>query len=218
MISKVLQHLLADDAIKTTELARELSIPRSSLQRIVSGKTKNPNKKILNALAKHFNLTINQLRGLDPIPWLERSEIFKSESYPSNFTSVPLLTWEHLNDKNILKTLIKKQETIFQYITTEISVSETAYALKINDDSMIPVFNIGTIIIVDPKVEPQNGSYAIIRIHKINKITLRQVIIDAGQHFLKPLHPNLKKFSWLLLENNDEYLGCVVQAKINFPS
>ncbi|WP_391540669.1 LexA family protein [Lonepinella koalarum] len=49
----------------------------------------------------------------------------------------------------------------FEYILTDLDVSENAFALKIKGDSMEPDFIEGDVIIVDPKIQPHAGEFVV---------------------------------------------------------
>jgi SOS-response transcriptional repressor LexA len=67
-------------------------------------------------------------------------------------------------------------------------VSEHAFALRVSGDSMSPEFCDGAIIVVDPAKEPRNGSYVVVRIDDAEEATFKQLVIDAGTFYLKPLN------------------------------
>lgn len=49
----------------------------------------------------------------------------------------------------------------FEYIMTDIDISEFTFALRIEGDSMEPDFKEGDIIIVDPELEPVPGEFVV---------------------------------------------------------
>jgi len=73
------------------------------------------------------------------------------------------------------------------WIVTTIQVKQHTYALIVEGDSMEPKFPNGATIIVEPEEEARNGSYVIVR-QNSTETTFKQLIIDGGQYFLKPLN------------------------------
>jgi SOS-response transcriptional repressor LexA len=60
------------------------------------------------------------------------------------------------------------------------------FALRVIGDSMAPEFQDGHIIILDPAMAPENGSYVVIEYQ--GEITFSQFIVEANRKFLKPLN------------------------------
>jgi len=75
-----------------------------------------------------------------------------------------------------------------QWIDTTVPVKRHTYALRVEGDSMEPRFPSGAIIIVEPESEPKNGSYVIAR-QNGSDATFKQLILDGGVWFLKPVNP-----------------------------
>ena len=66
------------------------------------------------------------------------------------------------------------------------------YALRVVGDSMAPEFPDGCVVIVDPGYAPRDGSYVIVEY--AGDVFFRQLVIDDGRRFLKPLNPNYGAF------------------------
>lgn len=74
-----------------------------------------------------------------------------------------------------------------EWVSTTIHVGQHTYALRVQGDSMEPRFPDGAIIIVEPEADPKNGSFVIAR-QNGSEATFKQLIIDGGQRYLKPLN------------------------------
>lgn len=75
-----------------------------------------------------------------------------------------------------------------EWVETTIPISRHTYALRVEGDSMEPRFPSGAIIIVEPETEPKNGSFVIAR-QNGTEATFKQLILDGGVWFLKPVNP-----------------------------
>lgn len=73
------------------------------------------------------------------------------------------------------------------WIATTIQVKQHTYAVRVSGDSMEPKFPDGAIIIVEPDEVARNGSYVIVR-QNGSDATFKQLVIDGGQKYLKPLN------------------------------
>ena len=211
-ISDILRRLLYQKNMKVIDLARATNVPQPTLQRIVTGGfSRKPQLASLEPLAKYFSITIDQLLGKEPIQWLEQTQ--EKELKEMGIRRVPLLDWSEviswINTKN-QKFLPDKPD---QKLLTESPVSQEAFALSINDASMEPLFPIGCKVIFDPNKELRDRSYVLVKLTQKNEPIFRQLILDAGDRFIKPLSPDLEKFSMHMLEENDIILGNLIESK-----
>ena len=209
-ISQRLKCLMADKEIRATELARKTDLPQPTVHRIVSGISPNPHISSLKPIAKFFNVTIDQLKGLKPISWLNINGLLKTQLTANR--EIPILSWQEVCDWKI-KLQSKEFE---QVVSCDTDVGESAFAVTMNDDSMEPVFTEDTILIIDPHKEFHHKDYILVKRIKTNDIVFRQIIIDDEHRYLKPLNTNDEKFKISLLEQGDEILGALTQMKRSF--
>lgn len=80
------------------------------------------------------------------------------------------------------------------------------FALRVLGDSMAPEFQEGHIIIIEPDGIVQNGSY-VFAVYEEEYI-FRQLIIEEGQYFLKPLNDN---YPTLTISNLEAVKGVITQ-------
>ncbi len=196
-IRQILNRLMAEKKIRVAELARRINLPQPTVHRIATGACEHPHLSSLEPIANFFSINVDQLKGHEPIPWLDR------------VTKVPLLNWNEISDKPI--KLREKQN--FEFILTDADVGKAGFALKIKDSSMDPVFPINTVLIIDPERQPRDRNYIIAKLLNHSEVIFRQLLIDAGNHYLKPLSPDFEQYKMTRLNNNDKIMGIVVQAK-----
>ena len=199
-ISQILLKLLALKQIKVTELARQIDVPQPTVHRIVNGVCEHPHISSLEPIANYFEISVDQLKGLDSIAWLDQTH------------KVPLLTWIEAVSWPRNRKQVKNRDTIH----TDAKISPEAYGLTVDDASMDPVFPSGTVLIADPKKEPKDRSYVIVKLAKHAKPIFRQLVLDAGKTYLKPLSPMLNEYKLTCLSRNDLIISTVIQAKRNY--
>ncbi|MDF2690762.1 MAG: repressor protein [Gammaproteobacteria bacterium] len=209
-MSEILSRLLFEKNIKVTELARLTEVPQPTIQRIVAGTTSRPHLNTLEPIAHFFSITVNQLRGLESIPFLKLA----GTKEPA-LRTVPILSWKQVSDWLELPAQDRTRFTS-ESMSTDAKTGERAYALMIKDASMEPVFSIGTSIIIDPDKEPKDRSYVVVKPNSYPEAILRQLIIDMNTYYIKPLSPELIAFNMQLLNKDDKICGVLVQAKRNF--
>lgn len=198
-IGTILRRLLSDQNLRVSELARRVQLPQPTVQRIATGVCENPHISSLKPIADYFSISIDQLKGIEPIPKFDRVH------------KLPLISWQEAVDS--------KKHPATQtdnHVIVDISVGDRAYALKVIDGAMEPIFPCDSILIVDPDVQPKDRSYVITLMNGNNTPIFRQLIFNGSDKYLKPLSPDTEIYKMLRLENSDNILGTVVQARWNY--
>ncbi len=191
-------------------LARKTGIPQPTLHRILSGATKSPRGSSLAPIANFFSITINQLIGLDELPEDRVAGTHNSRIY--GWTSIPIIAWQKVAIWNKFKQ--KLQQTNWKnWTSTDLSVSDSTFALLVETDAMSPTFNEDTILIIDPFVKAKNRDYVIVSSRGKNDTTFRQLLIDGDTQYLKPINADFLTMTM----DNDKYLaGTLVQARMDY--
>lgn len=196
-IANILNRLMADKKIRVAELARRINLPQPTVHRIATGACEHPHLSSIKPIASFFSITVEQLKGHEPIPWLDR------------VTRVPVITWSDVIDWPVNQAGSQHGE----YILTDALVGKTGYAIKIVDASMEPVFPKNTILIADAEKQAKDRSYVIAKLAHCKEAVFRQLLVDGGEHYLKPLSPDFDQYKMTKLNNNDKILSIVIQAK-----
>lgn len=196
-IAQILNRLMTEKKIRVAELARQVSLPQPTVHRIAVGACEHPHLSSLRPIADFFSINVEQLKGHEPIPWLDHS------------ARIPLLEWQQI--ASWLNQANKDMST--EYILTDAKISAVSFALRIEDASMDPVFPKGTILITDPERSYKDRSFVIAKRSNMSDAIFRQLLIDAGDMYLKPLSPDFDQYKMIRLNNNDKILSVVVQAK-----
>lgn len=198
-ISKIINRLLTEENMRVSELARKVKLPQPTVQRIAAGVCENPHISSLKPIADYFSITVDQLKGFEPIPKFDR------------LVKIPLLAWEDVSTWHA-KFITNTEENVM----VDVEVSKQAYALRLIDSAMEPVFPYGTILILDPLVKAKDRSYIITLLKNSDMPIFRQLIINGPDKFLKPLSPDTQIYKMLRLKNTDNVLATVVQARWNY--
>lgn len=196
-IGQILNRLMTEKKIRVADLARRVNLPQPTVHRIATGTCEHPHLSSLEPIANFFSISVDQLKGHEPIPWLDR------------VSKVPLLTWEDVLNWPANQDEIKNRELVL----TDAGVGKGGFALKIKDASMDPVFPKNTVLIADSDKKPKDRSFVIAKLANHPEAIFRQLLVDAGDHYLKPLSPDFNQYKMTQLNNNDKILSVVVQAK-----
>ncbi len=87
------------------------------------------------------------------------------------------------------------------------------FALKVENDSMEPLFHQGDIIIINPNLKAKSGDYVIVRLK--GEVTFKKLMLKDRLVILKPLN---NKYDDIILDRKDrfEIIGKVVERKTIF--
>lgn len=108
------------------------------------------------------------------------------------------------------------RESIEETMDTTEKVSEQSFWVKVVGDSMTTPsglsFPDGMYILIDPQEEARNKSFVVAKLKDENVVTFKQLIMDAGSNFLKPLNPS-PMYAPIPINGNCKIIGVVVDAK-----
>ena len=152
-IKEVLEYLLIKTGILNTSMLHKLSgIPKSNLDRILSGNTVKPNIATLKQLAQFFNLSIAQISGLANIDETLTTTLPKQLSRlpPIKINAVP--RWYN----NTLEANIS-------YInTTRLFIENKAFAILVENNKLKPDFEQGNILVLDSTITPDYSDFILV--------------------------------------------------------
>ncbi len=204
-IKQSLLTLIGLHRISEAELCRRTNIPQSTISRLLNGSTNDPRASTLTTIAKYFNVSVDQLIGLKPIPKTLNTEAIEATTF------IPLLSMEDI--KNWAPPInIEQQNKYRQWIETE-SFNKNCFSLKIDDESMWPRFAAGTTLIVNPILNPKNRDFVVCYLGKERKVICRQYLSENNIKILKPINQSL---SSIKIGKNDRIIGVVTQARNDF--
>lgn len=90
---------------------------------------------------------------------------------------------------------------------------KNSFALEVRGNSMTtdtgPSFPDGSLIIVDPDIEPKNKSLVVTMVEGSTEATFKQLIIDNPYSFLRPLNP---QYPVLTIDREMRIIGTVVDV------
>jgi SOS-response transcriptional repressor LexA len=192
--------------INQSELARRLGIKPQMIQYLCTSKA-NKSKfayEIATALEINPNWLIagkGAMRDLE----IGTDRIFSQQK-------ILLLSWSNITkwlDQN-LRTKLQGQESISVTAKTGLS----SFALKITDTSMIPRFEPGTILIIDPELKAKEGDFVVIQTVHQEQPILRQLLVKNKKNVLMPI--NTAMYREIELTSEDKILGVLHQTYYEF--
>ena len=201
------------------DAARKLDMDDSQLSQIAG---KNPIRNIGTSLARRIEKAFKRPEGWLDVPHSQL--LLPQPPADENIApardlrnEVPLISWVQAGDwQNLVDNFHAGDAE--RWVATNASVGKHAFALRIVGDSMTnpsgaPSFPEGTIIIVDPEREASSGRYVVVRQKSDTECTFKQLVRDAGKHYLKPLNP---RYPLLEMLPDAVICGVLVQAVRDF--
>ncbi|BFM48430.1 LexA family transcriptional regulator [Marinomonas sp. THO17] len=185
------------------ELASRVGISQQSLQKIEDGHTQNP-RKLLN-LAKALNCQAD---------WLlngHEDEVREVSSHYQKRIERPLLDAAQLLRSHNLEETLATAKQLFE---APEAASSKAFWYKVIGDSMSNQTGLsipdGYLVLIEPGLQPTHGSFVLARINKAKEVTFKQLVMDAGQSYLKPLNGH---YLPVTLSRDDEIIGVAREVK-----
>lgn len=99
----------------------------------------------------------------------------------------PLISWVAAGAWSEITEIDPTEATLYP---CPVSCSERTFVLRVQGISMEPLFRDGDLIFIDPVADFRHGSYVVARLDDHNEATFKQLIIEGGQKYLKPVNPN----------------------------
>lgn len=111
-------------------------------------------------------------------------------------------------------------DEVTEWIETTARVSPYSFSLRVSGDSMSSPAGSGvslpdgSIVIVDPDIEPVSGKIVVARLKGSNESTVKKLVIDGPNIYLMPLNP---AFSPIPIDSACEIIGVCVRVEMNLP-
>jgi SOS-response transcriptional repressor LexA len=159
MVAANLRFLLRQEHISQNALAKASGVKQPTIHRILAGKHAAPRDQTLHLLAKHFGLSVEDLRYKD---------LSDQSALPQNLRGyrIPMV-----NSKVAGRQVITEQWP--DWITVYFEASKQAFGMNVSDRAMEPRINQNDIVVVDAAVIPQPGQIVAARIDGVDDALVR---------------------------------------------
>lgn len=162
-IQNVLAELMRrNNEISQADLARETGVAQPTINKILSGNSKNPSVYNVAKLAAYFGITVEQIFGIEPLP--ENLNIGQPTTGDRRalVKHVPVIGQSEFTDDGIIWSDIQYSFSKNQYIKWHTTDSD-AYALRCTGDAMLPRLRPGEYIIIEPNTTYAAGDEVLIK-------------------------------------------------------
>ncbi|MBF0176385.1 MAG: helix-turn-helix domain-containing protein [Magnetococcales bacterium] len=168
-----------------SELARRIGVKPQSVIQWESGRT---------GIAKRNIMSVAEILQVSP-EWLQFGRTVLETTMknlapgPATLTRVPLISWKQAGVWIDIVDNLHTPGEVDRWIDTTRKVGSASFALRVVGDSMEPKVPEGAIIVVDPEKDPINKSYVVACLDHEDEATFKQLVMDGGTKFLKPINP-----------------------------
>lgn len=178
LLAQTLNDLINRDGNLTpSSLARKLGIPANKITRILNGDVTDPKASTLLQIANCFGISIDQLLG--------HESITRTGEYGELVASQMLPIFEMSN-----MDIEKAPKEWYRWVQNEIEGNY--FALYVDTDLYEPSFAKGSLLIINPDLEPDDRSFVVV--NKKNTPTycsIKKYVTDGDKSYLYPINPKL---------------------------
>ena len=201
-VASVLKQLMDREHIFEAELARQTNIPPATINRILQGGTTDPRASTLIAIAKFFQVSLEQLLGEAPLTNPRAKDNFKT-------AKIPLISWEQVAVWQEIKNSLNSYNHS-EWVIIDHEIGDNCFGV-ISLRSMEPRFLTGSTLILDASVAPQDGRYVIVLISG-KEPALRRIYKKGNALFLAGMDESLPPYP---ADPSDIILGTIIETRIN---
>lgn len=213
-IKDVLRAAMKRKAITQAELARQSGVTRQTVNEWLKGPTA-PSRKRAPRVAKILDLPLSALTG-NPM----HANVVNLDNKGHSGRRVPVIDWVNAGHG---AEVVSSQaiRNAYEYVEIHSAVSDAAFGLRVQGDSMEPKFSNGAVIVVDPNKKPRNGDYVVVELLPdgtpegsgdvtFKRFRLRGVEGDTVSFDLQPCNPSYPTIT-INAGNPGRIIGTVVE-------
>ena len=180
------------------------NISRSGANKWLHGKA-IPHPKARRQIAEKLGVNLTWLEtGKGSATTLDQ-ELYKAENQAKK---VPLLTLSQAYDLETALKDVEKKPT--EMVIVNLTISPRCFAVKLIGKAMMPKFDEGSILIVDPKEQVHDGDFVIAKSSMLPEAIYRQIVFGSDGKYLVSLNP---KFQPIKIKSEEEIIGKIIEVR-----
>lgn len=212
-LSEVLNHLMDEIDIDGVQLSKNTGVPVTTINRLRKGDpSNNPTLTTLVPLADFFSISVSQLIGDELLP--TKRVLGEHTPNPNNWKPIPHISWAQAG--KLLQTNFDFNASIPKWSATDLEVSDKAFAITMEGDSMYPRFPEGTLFIIEPEQKITNRDFILLLPNDSVTPLFKQILIDGSDYYIKSLSKDFKEIKKISLNVDHKIIGVMVQARMEY--
>ena len=130
---------------------------------------------------------------------------------------IPLISWEMAYKWPDIKAIIDYSD-FRDWRHISVQIGNHGFAIVMEGDSMtnptgFPSIPQGSVVIIDPDLQPKNSQIVLARLLKYEEATLKKYVTDGPNQYLVPLNPSYKTIE---IDSNCSIIGVVLKVELDF--
>lgn len=122
---------------------------------------------------------------------------------------IPLISWVQAgNWSEVSKSFTEADAE--QWLPALRPMSKRGFALRVEGSSMEPRYQHGDVIYVEPEAQAEHGRRVVVQLDDEPQATFKELVVDGGHKFLRPLNPDWPGPKFLPINGNATIIGVVV--------
>lgn len=198
-IRKLMEHFKMTEA----DLCRGVSLPQTTINRLLTGQTSDPRISTLAALAEFFDISLDQIIGKEGL-------VLNPSYNQAKGSIVPIIDWTNLQVWLTHKSY--PECDLKSFVKTEKMLSPGSFAIK-TPVACESVFGKDSLLIMDSlqDLKPSEGQMVLVEF-SAGQYGLRQVLQEGSTYYLKRL---FAPFEVSVADEKAIFHACVVEARID---
>lgn len=196
-IGKNLDFLLNEFNLDIKNLSAATGVPAPSISRLKK-EGANPTISTLEPLLDFFRVDMKAFLYEDL-----SGPSYQNKKQLGNVIPIPIYLLEEIGKKSIQSSKVVK------VIGASGINNANCFGISLNTDTLLPVFQKKSILIIDPDVETNEGDYVLCLLDQNEIPVFRKVLFDGKAVFFQPLNPSFGGLS-----QHDKYtiLGVIIKS------
>ncbi|EMK3400842.1 TPA: hypothetical protein NKZ51_004554 [Vibrio parahaemolyticus] len=187
-IGKIIRKARLDAGLTMKAVEAATGILASNQSKIELGENTAPGFATIARLADYYSLSLDGIN--DAMKTSSSNSVVAARA--RKCVQLPVISWVQAGSWRESIAVLDEDGPV---IASPFRCTNDAYVLEVNGDSMtahhgaMESFPEGSLIVVEPNIEPRNKSYVVARIRGSDDVTFKQLIFDGNKKFLKPINP-----------------------------
>lgn len=201
--------LLLMKGMSEGRLAKLASIPKTTINRILSGRTPDPRAGTLVPIAQYFGISLEQLIGVEPLPASLPFITANNSQVQEQVFKLPFIEMHNLYDMYCNRYNPQKQYSVLA--DEVIPIDERCFFTKVTTTAMQPKFYENDRIIINPSIKPRHKDYVVYYNASTYKVFLSQYLSEQDNEAL--ILTNITAVKIIKLTPQDICIGVVVKSE-----
>lgn len=201
-IGKIIRQLMVHAKMSEADLSRGVSLPQTTINRLLTGQTTDPRVSTLVAIAQFFEISLEQILGRELL-------VLNSNCRYGKNSTVPVVPWDCLAE--YCYNHLKNEDCLTAWLKTERFLNPGSFALK-TPVACFSTLGEGSTLVLNRWTEGDkvlDGQIFLVELAP-GQFCLRKVLCEANRYFLKRL---FSPFDIEKAKDKTIFHACVVEAR-----